>query len=292
MSIHLKLWYSASTVCGLTVFCSSICHSAFCLQSATYSAIAALYVSVAVYMGVLLCRLGTLLCRLHTTFKDTVFKMSRNTRIGFGVVFGIMVTLCIIAVCISPFVSEWYHDWPLLIIVTILYFITAAIAVARFTRNLLKLAKSRAKSSTNVLASVQIHRTPTLTQSQQRLLDMTARVVLLFIVQTLVTFVALIILLLEIIPDLQIQVTMLVAGVDCTINHITLILSYKFAKKWYSKCCNRLDLRCKRIVEREMLRLILDGQNGLSRMDITTYDECPAEEDEDEPSEETIDLKT
>ena len=285
MNIHLKILFYINFICVSIVLCSNIAHSAFCIESDPSSAIATIYVSVAAYMGLLLCRIGTLLCRLHTTFKDTVHRMSHHLRIIFVVLFAIMVLLCIISMAISPFVSEWYHDWPLLIVAAILYFVTATYACARFARNLLKMAKSRAKSPINALGG-QIQRTLTLNPSQLRYVDMTSKYVLLFIVSSFSTFVALIILLLEVIPDLGIQVTMVVAGIDGFVGHSCIFLQYAFAAKLYNRLCGRLDKMLKVIVGQRMLKIMVDPIESSNN----AYSGFPAEESEQ--SDETADLNS
>merc|ERR1712087_528935 len=140
-----------SFLCVTVVLSCNIARSAFCFEQDGADSIASLYVSMAAYIGLLLCRLGTLLFRLYNTFKDSYLRMTDRLKLTFLIIFVTMAVLCLVSYCIGPFVTKWYQDWSMFIIALILYFVLSTWACALFARNLLRLAQSRAKSTLNVL---------------------------------------------------------------------------------------------------------------------------------------------
>lgn len=176
--------------------------------------------------------LMTLVLRLRMTFNDSIYQMSQCTYFVF------IAILCILfaVTCTGP---AFVHLPVLTIpIFFFFFFMGSALAVYFFVSNLSKLAKSRR----NTLSKMNISETDiSLDRSQQKMMDLAARYLLLYGVATLSSMmftVGCLFLLGQHVLDITITI-------DCSINLICMYLQFGFAKNHYQRCCGCMDRLCR-----------------------------------------------
>jgi len=200
--------------------------------------------------------LATLVLRLHVTFRETVYKMTANTVRLFVVIFIILFVsgLSWLIALILMFNDHENIDsiFGLLDVGSffIVYNLGSFLAVRFFVNNLNKLAVSRVNSQRDVT------RTPSadaiqLNKHQQKLLNLSAKYILLFVVSILSTILSTVLVLF-----VSTEMADLFVSIDLCINLFCLYLQFAFAAGHYKKCCFRLDSRCRKTVSNRVKRAI------------------------------------
>lgn len=175
--------------------------------------------------------LSTLVLRLHKTFSKSTYEMSKVVYWGFIAMFLVEIAL-IIAVMLTGYVVIGLAFYGL-------YIIGSILAVTFFVRSLSQLARCRAMTlRESVVTPDDIH----LDSAQQKLVNLAAKYVLLFILAILSTISALIIYIM--VPDL----VSAVAALDFCVNLLCLHLQFHFATKQYHSLCGFLDKQCNKAV--------------------------------------------
>ena len=206
--------------------------------------------------------LATLVLRLHITFKDSTFRMSTRT----SYLFWSLSIICSIAAIAGIVGAQLqYSDskqtvkigiylaiiWTLLYLP--LYFIGSITAVWYFVGNLSKLAKLRATSQRDVTVKED---EISLDTTQQRMVNVSAKYILLFLVAILSTLITVIATpFFNQYPALAV-ITRMIWTFDFCLNFICLYLQFSFATKHYHTFCGCLDNICRKIVSKRTKRAI------------------------------------
>ena len=205
--------------------------------------------------------LATLVFRLHITFKESTFEMT--TRSIY--LFSILLIVCLIS-SISGIIAFQTHysdskepmkidDWKptrngwilLSLLYWPLYFVGSAAAVWCFVGNLSKLAKLRINSPRAVTVKAD---NVSLDSTQQRMVNISAKYILLFllaVLSTLSTYIGNMFLYQN--PKLCPLISM-IWTLDCCLNFICLYLQFSFATEHYHTFCGCLDNICRKIISK------------------------------------------
>ena len=206
--------------------------------------------------------LATLVFRLHITFKDSSLRMSTRTIY----LFSILLIVCIIAAIVGIIGFQLQHsdfeqtvtigrylEIAYFLIYLPLYFIGSIAAVRYFVCNLSKLAKLRASSLRDVTVKED---EISLDTTQQRMVNVSAKYILLFCVAILSTlFTVMGYMFLHQYPALAVIMRM-IWTFDFCLNLICLYLQFSFASEHYHTFCGCLDNICRKIVSKRTKRAI------------------------------------
>ena len=206
--------------------------------------------------------LVTLVLRLHITFEESIYKMTTRTVYMFSILF----IVCIIAVIIGSIGNQLrYSDseqteiigrymalvfylvyWPL-------YFIGSIAAVRYFVSNLSKLAKLRANSLRDVTLKKE---DISLDSTQQRMVNVSAKYILLFFVAIVFTLFTIIVTAVGTIDPSLYVILGMVWTLDFCLNFICLYLQFSFAAEHYHRLCGCLDKISRELVSQRTKREI------------------------------------
>jgi len=190
------------------------------------------YISVIAVFLFFLMLLVNLVLRLHQTFQFSLYEMSTRTIWIFAAIFMAEI-LCIIAYVVG---SVWFNDYNHFALYGfgVLYLQGSILSALYFAGNLSKLAKQRV-STPRALEAV-----PSLDEHQHELLDLSAKLTLLFfgtILSSIFYFAAF-----RVVSE---ELAGLFFSIDLCTNVWLLYLQFSFAKKHYRRCCKCLDRMCK-----------------------------------------------
>eukprot|EP01084_Bolivina_argentea_P099192 178306_1 len=208
--------------------------------------------------------LAILFIRLHTTFKQSMYKISNLVKNTFILMYCVIImtdiTILIIrALIIIGAVNNNSIKSFIGIIRWILYCVCAIGLVSMFSKNLLSVAL-RQTSVNNVDNIV-------LKQTQKKMIDLTSRYVGLFAVAVLTTFIDLIVAYLAYFDYLPYVIHLIMAPIDVLINAVCLFLQYSFAANYYKKYCACIHACFKKIITRNMMK-------SISQIKRNGYDGC------------------
>lgn len=194
--------------------------------------------------------LATLILRLHITFRDSMFKMSKNRIVIFAFIFIVLFISSIVHVVSVAVVYDgyegigWSERWILSLsasFVSLLFYVIGSIlAVTYFIGNLSKLAKMQSNSERVVSADAE---SISLNARQIKLLTLAAKFIVLFLVAIISTIFAVIL-----ISAVSWKMAGLFYSWDLCLNLVCLYLQFSFADEQYRKYCRRLDTRCRAMV--------------------------------------------
>ena len=274
----LKLLFYAASLCTATLRVSNLCHACFCIARLWQPVVAGFYIAAAGYIGLLTCKLGTLLARCYITFEASIYKMPRATLNALVALFAAILVLSALVIVVAPFIDVWYVLWPLLLVLAARYFVSATWAVCIFEHNVFALAHSRVTTQQfEAVEPVQLN------HSQTRFVGMTAKYLLLFAVATVSTFVVVVALLVELIPQAHSQITLVLLSLDSAVNIACLFLQYSFAAAHYERYCFGADACCKKAMARRLVR-------GIDRTRACVYDECSGDDEHSNNGTDTVSL--
>jgi len=215
-------------------------------------AIYAEYAFFSLFMQVFL---ATLVLRLYVTFKSSMFKMGKQTICLFAVTFVILFILSMLVLIGWILVFNFGRDdigWTIAnysdIAFVILYVIASFFAVRFFVINLKKLAIMRVESQSKATASADAI---SFDEQQQKLLDLSAKYILLFVVAVLSSGFNYVFMYV-----VSLEMAGLLVAIDFCINLFCLYLQFAFAGGHYKKCCFCLDARCSAVVSKRTKRAI------------------------------------
>ena len=217
----------------------------------------------------------TLVLRLHITFKDSTFRMSTRTIY----LFSILLIVCIIAAIVNAIgtgvlnsdsdqtvtIGE-YMVSVFYLLYWLLYFVGSTAAVWYFVGNLSKLAKLRSTSLRDVTVKEDDIK---LDSTQQRMVNLSAKYILLFCVAMLSTV-------LVIVGHMSLGfiqhdsglfvIEYIIWAFDFCLNFICLYLQFSFATEHYHTFCGCLDKICRKMVSKRTQRAI--HRQSISRCEI------------------------
>lgn len=189
----------------------------------------------------------TLVLRLHLTFKDSAYRMSSRTIQFFAFLCTAEVTL-IILFCIGIYIA-YSGSGPILILMSLggfvlLFLIGSFLAVRFFVRNLVQITKCRAGSQHALqTAAGDI----SLDSGQQRVLDVSAKYILLYFLATFSTILSFALSFGTWFTTLE-DLRFVFAFLDYSFNILCLYLQFSFAADHYQCLCGCSDKMCRRIV--------------------------------------------
>jgi len=189
--------------------------------------------------------LSTLVLRLHKTFSKSNYAMPKVVTWGFIAMFVVEISL-IIAFFITG-------DALPTLIFYVLYIIGSTLAVTFFVRSLSRLVMSRIHTlRDSVVTPDDIHLDP----AQQKLVELAAKYVLLFILAIFSTISAL-----SVGGYLVPSLASTVVALDFCVNLLCLHLQFHFATKQYQTLCGCLDKQCIKAVTAKTKRAIANEQS-------------------------------
>merc|ERR1719242_1815794 len=240
------LFYMASfsSICFAVLSVSTII---LCLSSHKKEALIVGSISTFVYAFLFLCIWANLILRLIVAFKGTIYKMNKTQQTGYLVVFIYLVLnafatsvcqlLMLVGEGLTP--SIWFQ-FGLGIAFMVAFAVSALVAVCTFLKNVFILGKSRTVKQIKPFCEEE----PIgLNQMQEKLMDLSAKYVSLFILASLSSVISMFSGFYESATDLRIS--LFLVPVDCGVNLICIYLQYEFAVSHYTKCCGKLDRFCK-----------------------------------------------
>jgi len=203
----------------------------------------------------------TFIVRLYDTFKPSVYRMSNRLIVMFVVIMTLLTVGWTFA-CIPAVHIGFESSLVLYVVITsllCLYVIGSGLAVYFFVSNLSKLAKTRQVTVRNLnLDPKDIQ----LDGPQQRLSDLSAKYMMLYIVSIASTIV-----LALLSGSVNFSLRPCFYDVDLCVNLWCLYLQFGFAKQHYKKCCRCCDERCRRYRLRRTQSMI--HHYSLERIKIT-----------------------
>jgi len=237
----------ASSLC-LTALCISTV--SLCLASFQKAALICGAVSIFAYAFIFLCIWSNLILRLFVAFQNSAYKITRNERIGYGVVF-VFLTLNAFATSLCQFLMlvgegltpSIYVQLLLGIAFMVVFAVSALCAVCSFMGKLFVLGKARTLSQINAFDEDQ----PLgLNKMQEKLMNLSTKYVSLFLVASLSSFITLFSGFYESASGLRIS--LFLVPTDCAVNLICIYLQYAFVEDKYERYCSKLDWSCKKIM--------------------------------------------
>ena len=189
----------------------------------------------------------TLVLRLRLTFKDSIYRMSQRTYYMFiGIICLLFSITCIISFPFVFGISLHLEEMTFaLMAFFFIFFIGSALAVYFFVSNLSKLAKSMRNSMRNTNISAE---EISLNKSQQKLVDLAARYLLLFGIATFSSLISCYCGIYA--PWTRGGTSEIANAIDFGINIFCLYLQFGFAKNVYLRCCWPLDKLCRRAMSK------------------------------------------
>ena len=198
----------------------------------------------------------TLFLRLHITFNDSAYSISKCKSITFIIIL-ISMLLCCSVYPIIFMVTDEYRDWTDSLFWILygagftfygLFLIGSALAIGFFVGNLSKLAMLRSNSARDLSITEDAI---SLDKHQQRLSDLSARYLLLFLIASTSTVLC---------SVLSYLVLGNLAGVfismDSCVNVVCLYLQFGFAQDYYHRFCGYCNGRCIVVISQRMRRSI------------------------------------
>jgi len=192
--------------------------------------------------------LATLVLRLHIVFKGSIFKVSKRTLsmfIAIGIVYFLSVSVAVGGAVMWSNGNERGLSAVVIAlgIAIFWYLVGSALAVRVFARNMSKLA--RTQKNTLRLNNFDISKLPTLNDRQIKLLNLSAKYILLYIVSISFT----VILTQILFHVVSAEMSGLWISADININLFCIYLQFNFADAHYRVCCRCMDTRCRNMVE-------------------------------------------
>ena len=184
----------------------------------------------------------TLVLRLRLTFNKFIYRMSQRTYYMFvGIICSMFAMVCLAAV-IMVVDGLLYLFFAVYLPFLFMFLIGSALAVYFFVSNLSKLAKSRMNSMKNINISAD---DISLDKSQQKLVDLAARYLLLFGIATFSSMLFTVGGIFIAFGILEVLIT-----IDFCINLFCMALQFGFAQNVYLRCCRCLDKLCRRAMSK------------------------------------------
>ena len=203
----------------------------------------------------------SLVTRLYVTFRETIFKMNKRTITIFIIIFLFLFVANIVAglgnaLCVHGYETiGWRLGWAGVFSSLFFYVVGSALSVRLYASNLSANAKRQAGT---IHGDIEKAETVSLNHRQLRLLNVSAKCILLFFIgisSTVLTF--------ALIRIVSYRARGAFSAFDLSVNLWCLYLQFAFAEKQYQKCCGCLDSRCratqvnriKRIIHNEHLEM-------------------------------------
>ena len=235
--------------------------------------------------------LANLVARLHIAFKDSKFKMSRNNKCLFGIIFILLFLICI-AFAVGILLQYYYHtfgDYSIMdlkaveyrIIMGIpfffIFFIGSAVSIRLFVGNVFELTTMQSVSSCDLDMNAKdtVARDVPLSARQQTILHLSAKYISLFYVASLSTI------LFVTLSLTHLKFVGLFTSIDICINLLCLHLQFNFAQKQYEKCCCCWDACCTALVHRRAKKSIFKECKSNAMPIPLSSEPFESEEDED-----------
>ena len=192
--------------------------------------------------------LVTLILRLYVTFKGSIFRMKSHIICLFTVIlvsWTIAFTLFTVAIIIFFEGNESGYTLSVysFCIALLLYFVGSALAVRVFSRKLSKLARMVKKTPRSKSKPYDLSRLPSLNEHQVRMLNVSAKYILLFLFAVFSTISSCVSMFI-----LSMEMSGLFISLDFCINLFCLYLQFNFATEHYEVCCRCMDTRCRKLV--------------------------------------------
>ena len=201
--------------------------------------------------------LATLVLRLYFIFRGSSFEMTRSTKRLFVAIFIVLIALLILIIPARVLQFNGHGDVDKFgrmiftasaLLGLSVYVFGSALAVCFFARNLSKLAESMDVPQRESPAKAE---DVSLDAKQQRLLDLSGKYMLLFLVVVLSTILSL-----SLLITVSTEMGGLFFPLDYCVNLFCLYLSFGFANEQYLRLCRCLDSRCKAVVSNRSKRSI------------------------------------
>ena len=206
------------------------------------------------------CLLANLVCRLYITFKGSVYGMSNIMYISFVLILLLLFLIpsFVFPVLVlhlewnEPVLPQWFLQYAYYATFSFLglFMMGSALAVYYFTRNLDQLATARNISLQKLAVDEE---GIALDRMQQRMIDVAARYVLLFVIATLSTMLATV---LSFMINFDSGLRDIGFSIDSCINLLCLSLQFAFAHEQYQKCCGCCDVWCRDLISRRTRRAL------------------------------------
>jgi len=246
---------SFSSICFTILSVSTII---LCLLSHKKEALIIGSISTFVYAFLFLCIWANLILRLMVAFKGTIYKMNGKQQTGFLIVFiylalnafatSVCQLLMLVGQGLAP--SIWFQ-FALGIAFMVVFAISAMFAACTFLQNVFILGKSRTVKQIKPFCEEE----PIgLNQMQEKLMDLSAKYVSLFLLASTSSFISMFSGFYESASDLRIS--LLLVPIDCGVNLLCIYLQYAFAEKHYNKFCGKLDWYCKKMMTAKWIQSI------------------------------------
>jgi len=250
MIFPLKMLFgfaSAASLCFTVLIISTII---LCLLSHKKEALIIGSLSTFVYAFIFLCIWANLILRLFVAFRGSAYEMTVKAQRIYLVVFVYLVLnafatsvcqlLMLVGLGITP--SIWFQ-FALGIAFMVVFAVSAMFAVCTFLGNVFILGKARTQKQIKVFCEAE---PIALNEMQQKLMNLSAKYVSLFIIASLSSVITLFSGFYESASDLRIS--LFLVPIDCCVNLICIYLQYTFAENQYKKYCAKLDWSCKKMM--------------------------------------------
>ena len=188
--------------------------------------------------------LAMLVSRLHLTYRSSIYQISRPKYVIYSIIMIFLFILPLrwpIAMVLSDHgftISSQYYRIirQCVVALFVLFFITGcALAVRDFIRNLYRLSTMRTLSRFDPNQSAA---NITLTRTQEKLIDVSARFLMLFCIAALSTILACAVVAMLPLGDGAPGICLML---DQCVSLVCIILQFQFAEKYYDRCCGFLD---------------------------------------------------